>query len=229
MVSLTPLIPLLSLALAQNVTVPSTCTGNFSSGTDTVLYTVPYTYTQVLSIIGNYSNLTWSGSPENSVTLNGTDNTVGVARTYDLMGLHVIETILEYSKPASPGPYVEVHNTALIENAAPGLDLYIPFDGTVVSSVCEGKASMFNFTANFCATGNTTVAAGLLHTLHLNDAETVGKFLGGQNFTDCAALSNATSSSPAVYTGGAAMSRSYSSGIMGVVVGSALTTYLAMF
>lgn len=72
--------------LAQNVTVPSTCIDGYMSGTDTVLFTVPYTYDQVLSVIGNYSNLTWSGSPPGSVTLNGTDNTVGTARTYDLAG-----------------------------------------------------------------------------------------------------------------------------------------------
>lgn len=207
---------LVPITLAQNVTVPTTCTGNFSAGSDEVLFTVPYTYTQVLSIIGNYSNLTWSGSPANSVTLNGTDNTVGTARTYDLQGAHVVETILEYSKPPAPGPYVEVHNTAQLTFA--GVEVYIPFDGTVVTSVCDGRASMFNFTANFCAT-NATLAGGLLHQLHLGDAETVGKFLGGQNFTDCAALgasngtgpANATStapsgsmSSPATFTGGSA-------------------------
>ena len=157
------------------------------AGTDEAIVTVPYTYDQVMSVIGSYKNLTWSGNPDDTVTLNGTDNTVGTARTYDLAGAHVIETILTYDKPPSPGPYNEVHNTANLSVPAYNLSLYIGYDGTVVSSVCDGKASMFNFTAHFCAS-NATLAAGLLHQLHSNDALTVGKFLGGMNFTSCEAL-----------------------------------------
>ncbi|CZT24838.1 uncharacterized protein RCC_10566 [Ramularia collo-cygni] len=188
----------LTVSLAQHVTVPTTCTGKFSAGSDEVLFTVPYTYTEVLSIIGNYSNLTWSGSPENSVSLNGSDNKVGTARTYDLAGAHLIETILQYSKPPAPGPYVEVHNTATI--SVTGVDVYIPFDGTVVTSMCDGQASMFNLTTHFCAT-NVTMAAGLLHQLHLGDVQTVGKFLGGKDFTGC---SNGSDSAPSETTSSSA-------------------------
>ena len=150
----------------------------------------------MISIIGNYQNLTWSGNPINTVTLNGTDNTVGTARTYELDGAHLIETITYYSKPPSPGPYQEVHNTALLTIAAANLTAYIPYDGTVVTSVCEGKASMFNFTAHFCA-NNATVAGPTLTMLHTSDAMTVGKFLGGMNYTNCAALGASMSSGPA--------------------------------
>lgn len=194
----------LLLARAQHVAVPSTCTAGFEPGTDTVIYTTPYSYTAVLSIIGSYKNLTWSGNPDSTVTLNGTDNTVGTARTYDTSGAHVIETILTYSKPPAPGPYVEVHNTALLTIPAAGnLMFYIPFDGTVVSSVCDGRASRFNFTAHYCAS-NSSLAGSVLHMLHLTDAETVGKFLGGQNFSSCASLggSNSTGSSSPTGTGG---------------------------
>lgn len=76
-----------------------------------------------MSIIGSYKNLTWSGNPDDTVTLNGTDNTVGTARTYDLAGAHVIETILEYSKPAAPGPYNEVH---VRSNNSHSLSLFLP-------------------------------------------------------------------------------------------------------
>lgn len=189
---------LLTLSSAQNVTVPTTCTGNFTSGTDEVLFTVPYTYNQVMSIIGKYQNLTWSGNPINTVKLNGTDNTVGTARTYTIEGLKVIETILNYSKPAAPGPYEEVHNTALI-NVGGEFSFYIPYDGTVVKEYCNGKASQFNFTANFCAT-NVTAAGALLHMAHLGDAETVGKFLGGKNFTNCAALGEKGATAPPTST-----------------------------
>lgn len=44
---------LAGLALSQNVTVPSTCIDGYMPGTDVALYTVPYTYDQVLSIIGS--------------------------------------------------------------------------------------------------------------------------------------------------------------------------------
>jgi len=51
---------------------------------------------------------------------------------------------------------------------------------------------MMNFTIVFCA-DNATVAAGVLHVVHLTAAKIVGVFLGGQNFTSYAALGgNAT-------------------------------------
>lgn len=85
---------------------------------------------------------------------------------------------------------------------------YIPYDGTVVTSICGGAASTFNFTANYCSPPSNVTAAGqVLHALHSADAAMVGTFLGGQNFTSCAALSNGTATAtgmPATYTGDAA-------------------------
>jgi hypothetical protein len=190
-----PILSFASWALSQDVTVPSTCIDGYMAGTDEAIVTIPYTYDQTMSIIGSYKNLTWSGNPDDTVTLNGTDNTVGTARTYDTAGAHVIETILIYDKPPAPGPYQEVHNTANLSVPTYNVSFYIPYDGTVVSSVCDGKASMFNFTAHFCAT-NTTTTAAILHMLHSNDALTVGKFLGGMNFTSCEALGASGSSTP---------------------------------
>ena len=76
----------------QTGRLPAGCVDGYTAGTDTVVFTVSYIYTQVLSIIGDYQNLTWSGNPLNTGTLNGTDNMVGTARTYDTAGAHVIET-----------------------------------------------------------------------------------------------------------------------------------------
>lgn len=76
--------------------------------------------------------------------------------------------------------------------AAANVSFYADYDAQNWTSVCDGKATTTNFTINMCAT-NTTAAAALLHSIHLTDAQTVGTFLGGQNFTSCAALgSNAT-------------------------------------
>lgn len=81
--------------------------------------------------------------------------------------------------------------------------------GTTVVPICNGLASTFNFTIDFCA-NNVTLATATLHTIHLTDAETVGVFLGNQNFTSCEALqANATASptasaTPSAFTGGAA-------------------------
>ena len=217
-------ISLLSFSLAQDVTVSSTCTDGFTAGTDEALVTIPYTYDQVMSIIGSYKNLTWSGNPDDTVTLNGTDNTVGTARTYDIAGAHVIETILTYDKPAAPGPYNEVHNTALLSVPAYNVSFSISYDGTVVSSICDGAASTFNFTAVYCAT-NATTAGAILHMLHSNDALTVGKFLGGQNFTSCEALgasgtpTASASAGPATFTGAATMvdMKPFAMGAMGAM------------
>lgn len=72
------------------------------------------------------------------------------------MGSHVIETILQYSKSPAPGPYREVHNTALLTVPSAGdVKLYIPYDGTVLTSTCGGRASTFNFTAHYCASNGT--------------------------------------------------------------------------
>ncbi len=201
----------------QTGRLPNGCVDGYTAGTDTVLYTVPYTYTQVLSIIGSFKNLTWSGNPDNTVTLNGTDNTIGTARTYDTAGAHVVETLTVYDKPAA-GPYDEVHTLAPLSIPMANVSFYGDYDGTTATPTCEGTATAFNFTINFCAT-NATLAAGILHMLHLTDAETVGVFLGGQNFTSCAAINstsagNSTSSnttltmgspSTAAFTGDAAV------------------------
>ncbi|KAK4547126.1 hypothetical protein LTR36_001347 [Oleoguttula mirabilis] len=221
-------------SVAQTVTIPATtgslppagpngCAAGYYPGTDTVLYTVPYTYQQVLSVIGNYTNLTWSGSPANSVTTNNSaalasnDWTPGTARFYDIAGAHVIETITTYSKPAN-GPYVEFHTLAPLRIASYDVDFYGDFDGQVWQPVCGGRATAANFTINFCAS-NATTGAAVLHLLHMTDAVTVGQYLGGQNYTSCAALGGngtatgsngtsaasgtATSSPAAVYTGAA--------------------------
>jgi hypothetical protein len=148
-----------------------------------------------MSIIGSFRNITWSGSPYDTVSLNGTDNTVGTARTYDILGAHVVETIILYSKPPN-GPYDEVHALNL-PPAAPvtlpsyNISFYGDYDGTTAVEACGGLVSTFNFTVDFCAT-NATLGAALLHSIHLSDAQTVGKFLGGQNFTTCEALAGAS-------------------------------------
>lgn len=57
--------------------------------------------------------------------------------------------------------------------------------------MCGGRASAFNFTILFCAS-NASLAASVLHGIHLQDAVTVGVFLGGRNFSSCEALGNGT-------------------------------------
>jgi hypothetical protein len=213
-------------AFAQ-ITIPATngslpaagangCAAGYFPGSDTVLYTVPYTYTQVLSIIGNYTNLTWSGSPENSVTSNSTNWVPGTARFYDIAGAHVIETITTYSKPAA-GPYVEIHTVAPLSVPSYNVSFYSDYDAQLWTPICGGMATTTNFTINFCAT-NATVAAAVLHSLHSSDAMTVGTFLGGMNFTSCAAINGSSSSSgngsatmsgaPTMFTGAATRSSS---------------------
>jgi len=159
------------------------CMHGFHRGSDTVSFTVPYTYDQVISIIGDFKNITWSGVPYDSIILNGTNNTVGTARMYELAGVQAVETITKYLKPPK-GPYEEVHTINPLTIASANLSVYADYDSTVVTSICDEAASFFNFTTKFCAT-NATLAAGLLHTLHLKDAQTVGLFLGGRTFSSC--------------------------------------------
>jgi len=83
---------------------------------------------------------------------------------------------------------------ALLTIPSANTSFYGDYDGTTVTPACNGAASMFNFTINFCAS-NATLAGSVLHMLHLTDAQTVGVFLGGQNFSSCAALSNSSATS----------------------------------
>jgi hypothetical protein len=212
--------------LAQTIaSIPNGCNNGFYPGTNTLIFNVPYTYSQVLSIIGDFKNLTWSGSPAGSVTLNGTDNTVGTARTYNLDGAYIVETITTYSKPPN-GPYEEIHTVEPLTIPAVNLSLYADYDGTTVTPICNGAASSLNFTSNFCAS-NATVAALVLHMLRLKDAETVGVFLGGQNFSSCAALSNSTATStspPSIVAANSAMTYMVSISTVIMVAGGILAS-----
>jgi hypothetical protein len=114
-------------------------------------------------------------------------------------GALVIERILNYSKPVS-GPYVEVHTLAPLTIPAANLSFYSDYDYTSVTSICDGRASTFNLTAPLCAT-NATLAASVLHGIHLTDAQTVGVFLGGANFTSCEALGSVGGNATATKTG----------------------------
>ena len=106
-----------------------------------------------MSTIGDFKNITWSGISYDFVTLNGTDNPMGTTRMHDLdlAGAHVIETITKYSKPPK-GPYEEVHTLNLLKIASVNLSAYADYDGTTVTSICDGAASTINFTINFYAT-----------------------------------------------------------------------------
>jgi hypothetical protein len=144
------------------------CSYGFTSGTDTVIFTVPYTHAKAMSIIGDYQNLTWSGSPEGSVALNSTDSTVGTARTYDNAETHIVETINTYLKPPN-GPHEDVHALDLLTIPSADVSFCGLYDGTSVTPICSGATSTFNFTINFCAS-NPTVAGSVLHMLRFTDA-----------------------------------------------------------
>lgn len=196
-------------AMAQQgfpiVTVPASCTDGFTPGSSTALLTVPYSPQAVIGIVGDFQNLTWSGNAPSTVTLNGTDNTVGTARQYSLNGLNVVETLFQYYKPAlncqgyplqpdpSVGPsdlsYAEAHNTAQIDFN--GNNVYIPFDGISVTVSCQGKASTLNYTANFCA-NDAGSAQTQLDTLHAQDLQNVQAMLGNASSTDCNTIASAT-------------------------------------
>ncbi|KAH9838211.1 hypothetical protein Tdes44962_MAKER08215 [Teratosphaeria destructans] len=169
------------------------CAAGFWRGNHTLLYTVPYSYDQVLSIIGDFVNLTWSGSPDHSVQTNNTDALVtndwtpGSARFYDFAGAHFIETITQYQKPHS-GPYIQVHTVAPLQVPSfSNVQLYSDYDAQHWVPVCDGRATAANFTINFCAT-NVAVGSAFLEKMHSMAATRVGQLLGGQQFSNCEAL-----------------------------------------
>lgn len=74
----------------NTIEVPSACDAGYNYGYDEVLLTIPYTYAEVMGVVGNYGSIAWTGT--NATSLNGTDNTVGTARTYNFGGAVVTES-----------------------------------------------------------------------------------------------------------------------------------------
>lgn len=196
------------IVLAQN---KSSCNAGLYPGTNTVIYTVPYTYPQVLSIIADFRNITWNNIPYDAVSLNGTDNTIGTARTYTTQGATATETILVYEKPAA-GPYVLV--TAFAPSNVENTSSYGNFNSVIATPVCGGAACTLNFTTDFCST-DVAEAATYFQTVHTADAINVVLFLGGRNFTSCAALvaSHSTTAAATSYSTTAAATSSSATGV----------------
>jgi hypothetical protein len=182
-----------------------TCDEGYTAGYDEVVETLPYSYEQVMSIIGDYKNITWSGTAYDDVTLNGTDNTAGTARTYELDGATLVETLITYSKPDG-GPYYEDHYLGLLYLSAYNLSAYAPHDTTTVTATCNDTASIFNMSVSYCAS-DATVAQTVFHSIHATDIETVREWLGNETYTGCstATTSTANSSVSATSTAGLAL------------------------
>ncbi|KAL8695297.1 MAG: hypothetical protein Q9218_000196 [Villophora microphyllina] len=172
--------------------LPDGCINGYTAGHDEYLYTVPYTYDEVLTIIGSFANITWNGI--NSTTLNGTDNTVGTARFYTSYGIPLVEIIKAYQKPSN-GPYFEDHTLAPAYNPTANLSIYAAVDSFTVTPTCPGStASALNFTIDFCST-NVSAAQAILHDSHVFDAATLQEFLGNETFTGCSIVNGTTTTS----------------------------------
>jgi hypothetical protein len=172
------------VAAQNNPNTANGCAPGYAPGLDTVIFSVPYPYSKVMSIIGDFKNIGWKGVPENKVTLSGPDNTVGTTRTYTLLGAKHVETLEIYSAPAD-GPFVEIkkdqpYNIPIANNVG----IYADYDALIVTSICDGAASLFNFTIHYCST-NALYAEKILHMLHNNNAGNVVDKCGGGNFTGC--------------------------------------------
>lgn len=144
---------------------------------------LPYTLQQVVSIVGDFANITYMGVPTNAVTLSGPDNRPGTTRSYTLLGASIKETLITLSKPKN-GPFVENHSLAPATVPSLNVTASASVDQMTATSICGGKATAMNLTTVFCAT-NATVAAGVFHQIHQGAVTTVGQFLGGANFTGC--------------------------------------------
>lgn len=177
--------------------LPDGCIDGYTAGHDEVLYNVPYTYDQVLSIIGSFGNITWNGI--NETRLNGTDNTVGTARFYQTYGIDLVETIKTYQSPAG-GPYFEDHTLAPAYNPTADLSIYASVDITTVTPICSGASSALNFTIDFCST-NVTSAGEILHSSHVFDATTLQEFLGNETWTGCTEVPEETTTIPSMPSG----------------------------
>ncbi|KAK9453576.1 hypothetical protein V1511DRAFT_503938 [Dipodascopsis uninucleata] len=164
-----------------------TCPPGMTYGNDTSIVTLPYSVSQVYSIVGDFKNITWNGVPYSAVALNGTDNTVGTARIYSLLGANITETLL-----ASTYTTDYYYQNLYASLTAPSLNITAdcPYDALTVTSICDGTASVLNQTITFCST-NADYFTSLIHELHTEHAVLVGTYLGGANFTSCPA-SNAT-------------------------------------
>jgi hypothetical protein len=67
-----------------------------------------------------------------------------------LAGAQGVEATTAYSKLLY-GPYEENHALGLVTIPSTNISFYGDYDGTTVTPICNGAASTFNLTINFCA------------------------------------------------------------------------------
>lgn len=195
--SLSPLLNKNSLSfshLSNSIYAPK-CSPGFFPGTDTVLYTTPYRYSSVLSVIGNFGNLDYAFVPPQNLYLNGSGNTVGTARFYTspaLPSAQVIETLTVYSAP-STGPFVEVvaidpftvTSQSPTTNNEINVTMYSNYKAVIATPIClGGQATLLNYTIQFCAT-DPDLAAQISHQGHLSMAEGANSLLGNRSYWSC--------------------------------------------
>lgn len=173
-----------AVAAQNNPNTANGCAEGYAPGLDTVIYSVPYPYSKVMEIVGDFKDIKWKGVPANGVKLSGPDNTIGTTRTYTLLGAKMVETLEIYSAPAE-GPFVEIKkDQPFTIPVANNVGIYADYDALTITSICDGAASLFNFTINYCST-NALYAEKILHMLHSNNAGNVVEKCGGGNFTGC--------------------------------------------
>jgi hypothetical protein len=106
---------------------------------------------------------------------------VGTARTINILGTHVVETVTLYSK-APNGSYHEVQ-TLNTPSAAPvnippyNISSYGDYDRTTVVEACNGMGPLIS---RLTFGEERHDRCGTLHNIHLSDAQTVGKLLGAE-------------------------------------------------
>lgn len=87
-------------------------------------------------------------------------------------------------------PFVEVNAVGPFNLGT--TTIYSDFNPIGATPVGGGAACMLNITVDFCAM-DTAKAADFFHMVHLTDVVNVELFLGGRNFTACAALGTSLS------------------------------------
>lgn len=150
---------------------------------------IAYPYDDVVKIVDDFGNMTWLGSAKDNTTLKGTDDRVGASRTFNFDGNELTQTLTKYEK--HDDSFMEEQTIEQVTLQFINASLYSTRDVLTLNKTCDGKASVLNLTTAFCSTNASDVARGI-GLYHMAGIMRVTEFLGGKNFTSCAA-SNGTS------------------------------------
>ena len=198
------------------------CNSGFTSDRSEVVMTFPYSYERVLKIVDNFGNMTWLGTPNDNLTLHGTDDKIGASRSFNLDGTHLTQTLVKYENRDN-GSFYEEQTLEQVTLRGINVTLYSIMDTVSLNRSCNGTASTLKLSTKFCAT-NATVIKEFIYGYHKAAVMRVEEYLGGQKSTSCGAASESSSTAALAKTTGVVISGGHTSTFTSAITTGTVTS-----